>query len=351
MGLKTIFFCGHKSQYGIAHIEPILSKFQVCAVIVATNKRWENFYQLLNGKNYNSSKFTKFIKNVIRFFKKSLIIMINTFTNNKDTSIEAVCFANNVTLIRVYDVNEVNFVKDISEFEIDIILSAAYPQIFSKALLSLGKIGAINFHPSLLPRCRGAHPHFWSIASGETTGGISAHFMTENIDDGDIIAQISFPIEDYYYNDYCKKMINETPQLVKKVHSFLNSQGAKPIKQNPNNISYFRNDRDVHRRIFWNITSCKNIYNLIRTERAFCFFKEKKMNINRASIVDKNRNITNNVKIEPGTIIDINDSGIVVATIDHNLYIVIHSFKYWNFILPVNKWIYLNKPLIGQKFF
>jgi methionyl-tRNA formyltransferase len=48
---------------------------------------------------------------------------------------------------------------------------------------------AINLHPSLLPRNRGANPFFWSIRNGDTETGVTAHVLTEELDAGAIVLQ------------------------------------------------------------------------------------------------------------------------------------------------------------------
>ena len=53
---------------------------------------------------------------------------------------------------------------------------------------------AINLHPSILPRNRGASPFFWSIRNGDEESGVTAHLLSERLDAGDICAQQSIPI-------------------------------------------------------------------------------------------------------------------------------------------------------------
>ncbi|HSV23649.1 MAG TPA: formyltransferase family protein [Xanthobacteraceae bacterium] len=53
---------------------------------------------------------------------------------------------------------------------------------------------AINLHPSMLPRNRGASPFFWSIRNGDRDSGVTAHLLSERLDAGDIYLQQSVPI-------------------------------------------------------------------------------------------------------------------------------------------------------------
>src|SRR4029434_4779522 len=89
-----------------------------------------------------------------------------------------------------------------------LILCSAYPLILPESLLKRPVRGSINFHPSLLPRCRGCHPIYWTLASGETQGGVTAHYMTTEVDAGDIVAQIPLPLteDDDYGSLYNRAM-------------------------------------------------------------------------------------------------------------------------------------------------
>jgi methionyl-tRNA formyltransferase len=53
---------------------------------------------------------------------------------------------------------------------------------------------AINLHPSLLPRNRGPNPFFWAIHNGDRMTGVTAHALTEGLDDGAICGQAKLPI-------------------------------------------------------------------------------------------------------------------------------------------------------------
>lgn len=90
-------------------------------------------------------------------------------------------------------VREATAMAAIAAWRPDVIVVAAYGQFLPRALLDLPPRGAINIHPSLLPRYRGAAPIQWAIANGERVTGVSIIFLTEHMDAGDII--FSEPLE------------------------------------------------------------------------------------------------------------------------------------------------------------
>ncbi len=71
----------------------------------------------------------------------------------------------------------------------DLLVVAAYGQFLPAAVLAIPTRGAINLHPSLLPRYRGAAPIPWAIAHGDRETGVTVQFMTQRMDAGDIILQ------------------------------------------------------------------------------------------------------------------------------------------------------------------
>lgn len=78
----------------------------------------------------------------------------------------------------------------------DLFIVAAYGKLFPQKLIVLPRLGAINVHPSLLPKFRGASPVRDAILSGEKETGTSIMRMDEKMDHGPVIAQEKAGIED-----------------------------------------------------------------------------------------------------------------------------------------------------------
>jgi methionyl-tRNA formyltransferase len=96
---------------------------------------------------------------------------------------------------RVPKVNDAAFVASLRAREVELIVSVACPQVLKADILSVPKRGAINIHGALLPDYQGMLPSFWVLANGEPHGGVTVHYMDEQIDNGDIIVQQPVPIE------------------------------------------------------------------------------------------------------------------------------------------------------------
>ena len=52
----------------------------------------------------------------------------------------------------------------------------------------------VNIHPSLLPKYRGLDTHSRAIAAGDSLAGCSVHLVTEELDAGEVLGQVSVPI-------------------------------------------------------------------------------------------------------------------------------------------------------------
>lgn len=76
----------------------------------------------------------------------------------------------------------------------DLIVLADYGQIVPAALLDV-RHGALNLHPSLLPRHRGATPVPAAILAGDAETGVSLMRMDAGLDTGPLIAQVTVPLD------------------------------------------------------------------------------------------------------------------------------------------------------------
>lgn len=77
----------------------------------------------------------------------------------------------------------------LKEISPDVIAVVAYGKILPKEILELPKYGCINIHGSLLPKYRGSAPIQWSVINGDKITGVTAMYMAEGLDSGDMIAK------------------------------------------------------------------------------------------------------------------------------------------------------------------
>lgn len=87
------------------------------------------------------------------------------------------------------------FAQEHAGEEYDLFALASYGRILPQELLDLPKLGALNVHPSLLPKHRGATPIQTALLEGETETGVSIMLMDAGMDTGDIVLQERTPID------------------------------------------------------------------------------------------------------------------------------------------------------------
>jgi len=77
----------------------------------------------------------------------------------------------------------------LEKHEIDFIVLARFMKILSPNFVWRWKNKIINIHPSLLPAFPGANAYRQAYERGVKVVGVTAHFVTPNLDEGPIIAQ------------------------------------------------------------------------------------------------------------------------------------------------------------------
>lgn len=76
------------------------------------------------------------------------------------------------------------------------ILVACWPTRLPTRWLKWPTWGALNVHPSLLPHYRGPVPLFWQRRAGLAQSGVTVHYMSKRLDEGDILAQAVYRLPD-----------------------------------------------------------------------------------------------------------------------------------------------------------
>lgn len=96
--------------------------------------------------------------------------------------------ASRVPVLSPLKLRDIGFLDDLRRLNIDALVVVAF-RILPREMFSLPKWGALNVHPSLLPKCRGPAPIQWTLLRGETETGVTIIRLTEEIDGGGMLAQ------------------------------------------------------------------------------------------------------------------------------------------------------------------
>ena len=84
--------------------------------------------------------------------------------------------------------------QQIAAYAPDLLVCVAYGRLFGPKFLALFPQGAINLHPSLLPRYRGPSPIGAAILGGDRETGVTVQWISREMDAGDVLAQEVIPL-------------------------------------------------------------------------------------------------------------------------------------------------------------
>ncbi len=161
-------------------------------------------------------------------------------------------------------VNSQAFVHQAAALKPDLNISVSYDQILRQPILETAPLGFINFHAGKLPEYRGRNVINWAIINGENEIGLTAHFVDQGIDTGDIIVQHTLPIGwTDTYEDVLQKVIAAFPELVSEAVRKVIHGDFEPVRQAHIPGTYFAARGEGDEWLDWSDTSL-NIYNKIR---------------------------------------------------------------------------------------
>jgi len=130
--------------------------------------------------------------------KKSLKGCISVIIGTEKT-LEPIAKKARIPFITILESNQEKAEEKILEickkYEIDLIVLARYMKILSPNFVWRYPNRIINIHPSLLPAFPGALAYAQAFERGTKIVGVTAHYVTENLDQGPIIFQDSFKVD------------------------------------------------------------------------------------------------------------------------------------------------------------
>jgi methionyl-tRNA formyltransferase len=158
-----------------------------------------------------------------------------------------------------------DFLRLVREFNPDAFICFSYSMILCEELLSIPSFGGINIHGGLLPQYRGANVLNWAIIEGATETGVTAHFMTPTIDEGDIVFQKKIPVYEECTALTLKKRLDEVGfDMIVDIHRFLCSGEKLPRKPQDEALArHYKRRHPEDGLIDWNEPE-REIHNLIR---------------------------------------------------------------------------------------
>lgn len=213
--------------------------------------------------------------------------------------------------------------EDLYEIDNLIFLSLEYDTIVKPKLFK-EDARLYNIHFSLLPQYKGMYTSAMPILNGEKYVGATFHKIDSGIDTGDIIAQRKFKCKRKYTSRdlYLKYIENGVQLVIENIDKIIAGKEIAYI-QSKHNASYYSQKSIDYTNIVIDLKQTAD--NISRQIRAFAFREYQMPKILEHSIIAcRISNIKSRKK--PGTILFENEYGIMLATIDYNVFLYYDRF-------------------------
>ncbi len=194
----------------------------------------------------------------------------------------------------------------------DLAILAFVTLIVPERILYSPRYKSICFHPSLLPRHRGASGINWAIIHGDSETGVTWFWPDNGIDTGPILIQKRVPIAEndtvgsIYFNTLFPMGIDAMVEAV----DLIKAGNAPATIQDESKATYDPPCRDEHAKIDF-AKPAREVFNLIRgcdpQPGAFATLDEKRIRLYEASFSNESRGE------KSGKIIAIDSTGMKIA--------------------------------------
>jgi methionyl-tRNA formyltransferase len=194
----------------------------------------------------------------------------------------------------------------------DLLVVADYGQYIPSRVVLIASHQAINIHPSLLPKYRGAAPVQWALANGEKMTGVTVQYVAKKMDSGEILLQQNFSISDDETAESLEARLAEAgAPLMLKALDLIDSGHVHATPQDEREATYAPKLKKEDGLVDWSMPA----EHIVRRIRAFqpwpgCWVQTSQgpLKLLRAAT----RRGTWNLEL--GTIIDITESGLLIKS-------------------------------------
>lgn len=164
------------------------------------------------------------------------------------------------------NVNDEGFISHLQSLGADLFISMSFNQILRKRIIDAAPLGFINCHAGALPYYRGRNPLNWALINDEKYFGVTAHYVDEGIDTGDIIIQKKVDIlEQDDYSSLLEKAFIKCSEVLAEAVEHIVADKVNRVRQSEiDPYGFYCGMRRVGDEVIdWNLPA-RRIHNLIR---------------------------------------------------------------------------------------
>jgi len=224
----------------------------------------------------------------------------------------------NIPVLQPEKLKDQEFYHKLISLNADLIVVVAF-RILPESIFSLPPLGTINLHGSLLPKYRGAAPINWAIINGEKESGVTTIFINKQVDTGNIIDSKNISIsENMTAGELHDEMSEIGAELLIKTCNEIESGEVQPTLQDESLATAAPKIFKETCKINFN-QPAKKVHDFIRGLSPYpASFTS--LNHKKAKLFNSRLNQYSNISSEkPGTIIEINESKLVVQCLGSSI--------------------------------
>ena len=174
--------------------------------------------------------------------------------------------------------------QEVAGLRADVLAVAAYGMIFTQRFLDRFPRGAVNVHPSLLPRFRGAAPIPAAILAGDRETGVTIQRVVRRLDSGPILAARIHPLDGTETTGTLTEALAETgADLLVEVLAGMQRGTVTEEPQVEDQATYCAKVAAADARIDWNVHDAAAIERMVRAydpwPRAHCRLGKRRLNL------------------------------------------------------------------------
>lgn len=230
----------------------------------------------------------------------------------------------------------------------DLAILAFVTDIVPGRVLALPRLGSICYHPSILPRHRGASAINWAVIEGDTKTGLTIFWVDEGIDTGDIILQKEVEIgpDETTGAVYFNKLYPLGVEAVVEAVDLIAAGKASRIPQDHSRATYEPPCDEKVAGLNWQQPG-RSVYNFIRgcdpQPGATTSFRGEPVKLFNASFIPQAHNAA------PGEILEVSPQGVKIA-VDGGA-VSINRFRTKDLgKVKAEEFIKAKDPQVGEKF-
>ncbi len=269
------------------------------------------------------------------------------------TPVKIVAENNNLEILQPNKIKDnKEFFRKLNSLDLDFIVVVAYWKIVPKEVLAAPKNWCINIHWSILPAYRWASPIQESIKSWDKKTWLTIMYMSEGMDEWDILSVQEIEIwENYTTIDLFKKFEEFWPKLLVDTLRWVLNWTILWKKQDDSKATYCSKILKTDWKINFLKESWKQIYNKFRAYYPwpwiYTYYKGKKLNLEDIILLPVPQDFG---KLLPGKVEKIDKKNIWIICNDNKILLLKQVKLEWKKSIDILSFVNGNKEFLDYKF-